>query len=229
MLFDLRGRGRKNTIKVIYVGLAILMGGGLVLFGIGGNTSGGLVDAITDSPSGDTGEKRYLNQESAALRKVTANPKDEAAYRDLIRARVRLAGVGDRYDADTNTYTAEGEAQLRKAVESWNQYQALDPKATDDEARVASVMVNAFTALGDLTGATGAQEVVAEVRDSAGAYSNLAILAYSAGQTRKGDLAGKKALSLTDSDLRASLKSQLDAAKQQGAAAAAGDSGTPSG
>ena len=33
MLFDLRGRGRRRTIQVIYLGLAVLMGGGLVLFG----------------------------------------------------------------------------------------------------------------------------------------------------------------------------------------------------
>ena len=34
MLFDLRGKGRRRTVQVIYVSLAILMGGGLVLFGI---------------------------------------------------------------------------------------------------------------------------------------------------------------------------------------------------
>ena len=34
MLFDLRGRGRRRTVQVIYLSLAILMGGGLVLFGI---------------------------------------------------------------------------------------------------------------------------------------------------------------------------------------------------
>ena len=36
MLFDLRGRGRRRTVQVIYIGLAILMVGGLLLFGIGG-------------------------------------------------------------------------------------------------------------------------------------------------------------------------------------------------
>jgi len=46
MLFDLRGRGRRRTIQAIYVTLAVLMGGGLVFFGIGGNTSGGLFDAF---------------------------------------------------------------------------------------------------------------------------------------------------------------------------------------
>src|SRR3954471_11710652 len=104
MLFDLRGRGRRNTVKIIYVFLAILMGGGLVLFGIGGATSGGLVDAITGSSSGgSTGEKRFQQQEAAAEKAMAANPKDEAAYIRLIRARVQLAGTGDRYDASTDT------------------------------------------------------------------------------------------------------------------------------
>ena len=60
MLFDLRGRGRRNTIKVIYVSLAILMGGGLVFFGIGGDVSGGLVDAITErGATGGDGSDRF--------------------------------------------------------------------------------------------------------------------------------------------------------------------------
>src|SRR3954451_17279460 len=103
MLFDLRGRGRRNTVKIIYVFLAILMGGGLVLFGIGGATSGGLVDAITgSSASGATGEKRFLKQEAAAQKQLTANPSNQAAYIALIRARVHLAGTGDRYDSNTD-------------------------------------------------------------------------------------------------------------------------------
>ena len=51
MLFDVRG-GRRRVIQVIYLSLAILMGGGLVLFGIGGNVSGGLFDAIGGSNGG---------------------------------------------------------------------------------------------------------------------------------------------------------------------------------
>jgi hypothetical protein len=218
MLFDLRGRGRKNTVRIIYVLLAFLMGGGLVLFGIGGATSGGLVDAITGSSSSDNGTKRFTKRETAALKRLDVNPKDSSAYIELIRARVSLAGVGDRYDANTDTYTAAGKAQLRKAVQAWDRYQATNPKQDDEQARVASLMVRAFASLGDLSGATGAQEVVAETRDTAGAYSQLAILAYQAGQTRKGDLASQKALGKTDKDLRQQLKAQLDQAKSQGAA-----------
>src|SRR5688500_17319265 len=99
MLFDLRGKGRRRTIKVIYVTLAFLMGGGLVLFGIGGDVSGGLVDAITGSPSGDTGEERYKKQAADAARRTKANPQDATAWGDLTRARIQVANSGDRYNS----------------------------------------------------------------------------------------------------------------------------------
>ena len=59
MLFDLRGRGRRTTVQVIYLTLALLMGGGLVLFGIGGDVSGGLVDAFRE----DSGSRRRAGTE----------------------------------------------------------------------------------------------------------------------------------------------------------------------
>ena len=34
MLFDLRASGRRRVVKVVYVFLAVLIGGGLVLFGV---------------------------------------------------------------------------------------------------------------------------------------------------------------------------------------------------
>jgi len=65
MLFDLRGSGRRRVIKVVYLTLALLLGGGLVLFGIGGDVSGGLVDAITQGPD-DTGTERFEEREAPA-------------------------------------------------------------------------------------------------------------------------------------------------------------------
>jgi hypothetical protein len=64
MLFDLRSPGRRNAIKVVYVTLALLMGGGLVLFGIGGEVSGGVVDALTGSNRGDDGSDRFASARS---------------------------------------------------------------------------------------------------------------------------------------------------------------------
>ena len=49
MLFDLRGRHRRRAVKVIYVGLALLIGVGLIGFGIGGGLGGGgLLNAASE-------------------------------------------------------------------------------------------------------------------------------------------------------------------------------------
>ena len=225
MLFDLRGRGRQRTIKVVYVTLAFLLGGGLVLFGIGGDVSGGLVDAITQRGSGDTGEERFREREQAALAKTRANPQDPRAWAELVRARIQLAGAGDRFDPNTNDYTDEGRAQLRQAAAAWDKYLALDPEKPDD--RVASLMARGFESLGDLEGAARAQEIVAVARPSAGTYSQLAVLSYSAGLTRKGDLASREALRRTDKDMRNQLEQQLEQAKQQAIAEQVAPQPTP--
>ena len=70
-----------------------------------------------------------------------------------------------------------------------------------------------------------AQEIITEARPSETTFATLAIYAYQAGQTRKGDLASKRALDLVDKDERNILTSQLDAAKQQAATQALQDAG----
>ena len=76
-------------------------------------------------------------------------------------------------------------------------------------------MVQAYAGLGEVDQATAAQEIIAQDRNSAGAYATLATLAYQASQIRKGDLATKKALELTEPDMREALKGQLERAKSQ--------------
>ena len=46
MLFDLRSPRRRVAIKFIYGTLAVLMGGGLIFFGIGSDASGGLSEVF---------------------------------------------------------------------------------------------------------------------------------------------------------------------------------------
>src|ERR1044072_7707918 len=148
MLFDLRGSGRRRTVKIVYITLAFLMGGGLVLFGIGGGggISGGLVDAITERSGGsDTSADRFTKQEKAALAKTQANPQDAAAWAALARARFQLAGSGANFDAEKSTFTKKGVAQLNSAGDAWERYLALNPKKP--AARVAGLMVQAFGAL----------------------------------------------------------------------------------
>src|SRR3954463_10476718 len=105
MLFDLRGSGRRRTVKVVYITLAFLMGGGLVFFGIGGGTAlnGGLFDAFNgNNGGGSSPDARFTKQEQALVAKVRANPEDAASYAQLARVRVQLAGQGDNYDPNTN-------------------------------------------------------------------------------------------------------------------------------
>ena len=222
MLFDLRGSGRRRMVKIVYITLAVLMGGGLVLFGIGGGgaLSGGLLDAITESNGGGGGSDRFEQQEAAATAKARANPTDAAAWAAVARARFNLANAGANFDQASNSFTAEGKRELDAASRAWEEHLRLAGKNPD--SRVASLMVQVYSSLGEADKAATAQEVIAEDRGSAGAYAQLAILAYQAGQTRKGDLAAAKAVEETSPDMRQSLKGQLAAAKAQATQGSAG-------
>ncbi len=221
MLFDLRSTGRRRFVKVVYVTLAILMGGGLVLFGIGGEVSGGLVDAITENDgAGGDGSDRFEQREEQALAATRRNPRDEAAWVALTRARVQLAGQGDNIDPETGRYTQTGQAKLRQAAQSWERYLALEPAEPD--TRTARLMVQAYGGLGDLAKATRAQEIVTAARPTAATYTQLASLAYQAGNSRVGDLARREALSRTPREEREALRGQLDQVRTQAAGGAAG-------
>jgi hypothetical protein len=219
MLFDLRGRGRRRTVQAIYLTLAILLGGGLVLFGIGGSVSGGLFDALGVTGGGSdtsSANEQLEKQENAALRRVRANPRDEAALITLTRVRYQLAGQGDNFDQETGAFKSGGRKELAQAAQSWSSYLALEP--TKPDPNVATLMVQAFSPVGlnrPKDGVTAA-EFVADARPSAQTYYQLAVFAYAAKQTRKGDLAGEKAVELAPAAQRAAVKSQVDAAKSQG-------------
>jgi hypothetical protein len=221
MLFDLRARGRRRTIQVIYLFLALLMGGGLIFFGIGGNTSGGLFDAFKDG--GNTSNDSALTKKvDSAEKRVQANRTNPALWAALTRAQYQVAGLGENYDQNTGTFTPKGKAALRNVERSWDQYMALDPPKPNPD--LASLMVQAFspTGLNRPAKAVTAQEIVIDSRPpSTGLYSTLAILAYGANQSRKGDLAAAKAVDLAPKDQRATVREQLKQAKQQAVAGSA--------
>ena len=85
MLFDLRSRGRRRTVQGVYLALAIILGGGLVLFGVGtGSGVGGLLDAFTNSGSGSN--KPAISQaEKSAVRQTQLQPNNPAAWADDAR------------------------------------------------------------------------------------------------------------------------------------------------
>src|SRR5690349_21638945 len=113
MLFDLRSRGRRRTVRIIYGGLALLMFVGLVGVGVGaGNGVGGILNAFTGNGS-TTAQKQVISQqERQALRATRADPSNAAAWGQLLQARWTAAGQGANYDAATGTYTASGKREL---------------------------------------------------------------------------------------------------------------------
>jgi hypothetical protein len=219
MLFDLRGSGRRTTIKVVYLTLALLMGGGLVLFGIGGDVSGGLVDALTEN-SGTTSssDSTFRDRAERATRDAQASPQDPEAWAEVARTRYQYASAGEFLDRNTGEFTAEGKAQLQLAATAWEKHLELAKNKPDD--RVATLMVQTYSqgGLNEPEKAVQAQEIITEVRPKDSTFATLAVLAYQAGQTRKGDLATKEALALADDDDRETLKSELEQAKQQAVA-----------
>jgi hypothetical protein len=214
VLFDLRGRGRRRTVQGIYLGLAILMGGGLVLFGVGGNVSGGLLDALKDNPkngNSDVFQKRLVRAEKLA----TAQPKNAQAWASVVKLRFQVAGTGDSYNDQTGAFTDKGKVELQRVDQAWTHYLDLDPKKIDPTA--ATYMVQAYSpgALNDADKLARAYELVIDStpKPTYDQYRNLAIYSYVAGNLRKGDLARGKALSLAPKDQRNVVKQQIDAQK----------------
>jgi hypothetical protein len=218
MLFDLRGRGRRRTVQAIYLSLAILMGGGLVLFGIGSDQSGGLVDGLVGGDGGGGSASESLDKEiDAQLAKTRANPKDANAYAQLAIARFRRAGIEGQ--AQDGTYSEDGKRRLNLAADAWERHLALEPKRPN--VRAANLMVQAYGAqgLGELDKAVRAKQIVtdAERPPSSNLYAQLAVLAYQAGDDRTGDLAATRAVDLAPQTDRKELRSALRTLKQQAA------------
>ncbi|MEA2138468.1 MAG: hypothetical protein QOG56_1618 [Solirubrobacteraceae bacterium] len=220
MLFDLRGRGRRRTVQAIYLSLALLMGGGLVLFGIGSSTSGGgILDAVVgDGSSGSSATETIDKRIKAAIRRTRATPNEPAVWAELARLRYQRAGI-DGIGADDATYTDKGKQKLRLATQAWERHLALDPKQPN--VRAARLMVQAYakTGLDQPAKAVQAMQIVtaAEKPPSSNLYAQLAQLAYQALDMRTGDLAADRAVELANKSDKKPLREALDRVKTQAA------------
>ncbi|MGN6189863.1 MAG: hypothetical protein ACTHOE_13295 [Conexibacter sp.] len=222
MLFDLQSRNRRAFVKVIYLGLAILMGGGLLLFGIGtGTGGGGFLDIFTGG--GSSTSAQVSSAEKRANREVRLHPQDPTAWADLARARYQTAGLGENYNATTNTFTVKGRAKLSTAATAWQRYLTLDPNHPD--VTLARLMATAYseTGLNQPADAASAMEIVTERQPSASAYATLAQYAYLADQLRKGDLAAARAVQLAPDAQRKLVRTQLAVIKREAIRQAAQD------
>src|SRR3954462_6264160 len=237
MLFDLKGK-RRRTVQVVYLMLAVLMGVGLVAFGIGSGVNGGLSDLFGGGNGSNKGDKIIQEKIDTADKQLLANPKNTAALAEVIRGHYQLATA--QSDPNTGQFTKDAIDDLREAATAWESYIATNPEKPD--LGLARVMVQAYGGLAQITaqqteatrywtGAANATELIAADKPTPANYIALVQYATLAGQTRKADLAGKKAVSLAPKKQRKAAEQQVAAAKaagssQGGAGGAAAPTGT---
>jgi hypothetical protein len=217
MLFDLRSRGRRRTVQAVYLGLAILIGGGLVLFGVGtGSGVGGLLDAFNNS--GSNSNKPVVSQaEKSAVRQTQLQPNNAAAWAALVQARYEAAG--QYANQSTGSYSSTGVTELKGATQAWQRY--LQLTKTPDWS-TAQLVARAYAALHDYKNETAAWQIVTQANPNVATYyENLALSAWAAKQTELGDLAQAKVLSLTPKAQQAQMKKTLAQLKTQAASLSA--------
>jgi hypothetical protein len=212
MLFDLRSRGRRRTVQVVYLGLAVVFGLGLILFGVGTGSGGGLLNAFTGSGASNSQDSALVQQEKSAERQVKLHPSDPSAWAALINARWSSAQTGSQQTTSGVDYTAKGKQELTGATQAWQHYVSLTKSPDPD---VAILAARAYAYLGEYSSAATTWSIEAQANPSeAKGYECLALSAYAAKETRVGDLAKAKALSLVAKASRKEIASALDSAKK---------------
>ncbi len=212
MLFDLRGRHRRRAVRFIYTGLALLMGVGLVGFGIGGGFGGGgLLNAASENEGANSAS--FAGQIKKYKKLTKEQPSNATAWEDLTNAQLHEAG-GEAYVTRTGV-TGKGKELFSQVAQSWNTYLALNPPKPNVELAQRMLTVFGEEGLNQPSEAVKVlQIVVAAKPTSESLYAALAEYAYKAHNTRIGDLASEKAVALAPAAQRKQLKTELAAIKK---------------
>jgi hypothetical protein len=211
MLFDLRARGRRRTVQVVYLGLVVLFLIGFVGFGVGvgGGGGGSPIEAIFGSKEGSAAAG-YTKQVSEAEKRTRKNPGEAAAWAQLAEARFHQASGSEYYDEEKQQFTSKGKEKLAKVVDAWNRYVALKP--SKPTLTIANDLVRVFgeEGLNEPAEAVAALQLVIPTRPtSAALYGDLAKYAYQAKNVSVGDLASQKTISLTPVADRKKVEAEL--------------------
>jgi hypothetical protein len=211
MLFDLRSRGRRRTVQVIYIGLAVLIGSGLVLFGVGtGGGGGGLLGGLTGNGSSGGGNSVITSQTKKAVAQTKKSPGDASAWADLVAARFAAANTAG-YDSATSTYTTTGRTQLNLLSYAYARYAKLVRSPSSNTATLAA---EALSALGQYGAAASVYQTV--LQSEPGNLKGLecvSLLSYAAGNDRVALLAEARVLAKVPKSVRKQTKSELESAK----------------
>lgn len=214
MLFDLRATGRRRAVKIVYVFLAFLIGGGLVLFGVGGSGFG-LLNA--DQKNGSAGGGVSYEDQAAKAEKQALDPKRsakaEALWAAAAKARFQAASAG--FNTQAGAYSDQGVAQLKLAGDDWQQYLKVNNGKPD--LILTKLMAQAYGsgALSQPTEAVRAWQIVVANESTGPNYALLALSAYLADNSKVADAAARQAIALTPKKQADTLRAQFNAAKAQ--------------
>jgi hypothetical protein len=213
MLFDLRGR-RRRAVQATYLTLAILMGGGLVFFGIGGDVSGGLFDAFSERSGGGGSASEQLEERiERQEERLAANPRSEATLKALVRDYHALAGA--QLPSGAVQYPEDAKDELAQAAEYWQRYlEVVEGQPDPSLARLALTLYDTG-ALNQPKEAAEAMRIVAEDANDYQSYLALTQRAAAAGDERTADLAGQKAIDLAPKRLEKQVRQQVETVKSQ--------------
>jgi hypothetical protein len=211
MLFDLRGR-RRRAVQATYLTLAVLMGGGLVLFGIGGDVSGGLIDAFKGEGGGGNANSAIEERIDRLEKRVAANPGNQAALQELVRDYYQLAAT--QQESGTTEFPDDAKDELRKAASYWQSYLAATEEPNPATATYA-LRVYDVSALNQPKQAQEAASIVAQAENDSASYLQLVVYAALAGDTRTADLATQKAVDLAPEGEKKAVEQQAEQLKKQ--------------
>jgi hypothetical protein len=214
MLFDLTGRGRRRTVRVVYSVLALIFLVGFVGFGVGNFGGGGVLEAINGKGGSGGGGTSYESQIKQYKKLTVQQPNDSEAWSKLIHYSLLQAATGDNYNSTEATFTTKAHPLLVQVQQAWQHYLALNPHHPSGDVANEVLRVLGPTGLNDPVAGVQAMKIVIAGRPpSAGLYSELAVLAYQAKDKSLGEQSAKKALKLAPAGERTVLENYLAKAK----------------
>jgi hypothetical protein len=216
MLFDLRARGRRRTVQVVYVGLALLFAIGFIGFGVGVGGGGGAspIEALFGGKEGSS-NANYSKQISEAEKRTREHPNEAPGWAALAEAHFHQANGSEYYEEEKQQFTAKGKELLAKVTAAWSRYVALKP--SNPPLTIADDMVRVFgeEGLNEPAEAVAALQLVIPTKPpSVGLYGDLARYAYLAKNVSVGDLAAQKTISLTPPAKRKEVEAELERLKK---------------
>ena len=211
MLFDLRGR-RRRVVQGTYLVLALLLGGGLVFFGVGSGVSGGLLDAFKGGGGGSSGDKVLQGKIDKQEKRLKASPQNEVLLQALVR---NYYAKATQTRQSGSNFPPDAKDDLRKAGTYWNRYAAVADKPDPTTASFA-LQIYDVGALNKPKEAQKAASILAQAVNDTPSYLRLVSYAARAGDTRTADLAGQKAIDLAPKSQKKLVKKQVEALKKAG-------------